>query len=56
MSIEGRIGRRKAVVTRFSMLEAILQDELDVDPDEETAALFRQLMREIEQSRQTLKG
>lgn len=55
ISIEGRIGRRKAVVTRFSRLEAILQDELDVDPDEETAALFRQIMREIEQSRRTLK-
>lgn len=56
ISIEGRIGRRKAVVTRFSKLEAVLQDELNVDPDEETAALFRQIMREIEQSRRTLKS
>lgn len=56
MSIEGRIGRRKAVVERFSKLEAILQDELDVDPDEETAALFRQVMREMEQSRKTVQS
>jgi DNA-binding SARP family transcriptional activator len=56
ISIEGRIGRRKAVVTRFSKLEAVLQDELDVDPDEETAALFRQIMREIERTHRTLKS
>lgn len=51
MAIEGRLGRRKAVSERFNKLQAILQDELDVDPDEETAELFRKVMSEIERAR-----
>lgn len=56
MSIEGRIGRSKAVLKRFNKLEAVLQDELDVDPDEETSALLRQIMREVEERKRALKA
>jgi transcriptional activator len=56
MAIEGRIGRSKAVVKRFNKLEAVLQDELDVDPDEETSALLRQIMREVEERKRSLAG
>lgn len=56
MAIEGRIGRSKAVVKRFNKLEAILQDELDVDPDEETSALLRQIMRESEERKRSLRS
>ncbi|MGH2703691.1 MAG: BTAD domain-containing putative transcriptional regulator [Actinomycetota bacterium] len=54
MAIEGRLGRRRALYARLQRLEAVLQDELDVDPDEETAALFRKLMGEIERGRRPL--
>lgn len=47
MAIEGQLGRRKAVSERFNKLQAVLQDELDEDPDEETAELFRRVMSEI---------
>lgn len=56
MALEGRIGRTKAVLKRYNKLEAILQDELDVDPDEETAGLVRQIMRESEEKKRALKG
>lgn len=55
MAIEGRLGRRKAVSERFNKLQAILQDELDEDPDEETAELFRKVMSEIERTRKDAK-
>ena len=44
ISIEGQLGRRDAIRKRFDLLEAILQDELDVDPSEETAELVRSLL------------
>lgn len=49
IAMEGRLGRRDAVIKRFSVLEAVLQDELDVDPDDETAALVRKILGEREQ-------
>jgi DNA-binding SARP family transcriptional activator len=55
MAIEGRLGRRKAVHERLNKLQAILQDELDVDPDEETASLFRGVMANLERERKALR-
>lgn len=51
MAIEGRLGRRKAVLHRFNILQAVLQDEIDADPDEETLQLVRQLMNEMDRAR-----
>lgn len=56
MAIEGRLGRREAVMQRFNVLEAVLQDELDVDPSEQTAALLRSVLAEIEKERRSVKS
>lgn len=56
IAIEGRLGRRESVIQRFNVLEAVLQDELDVDPSEQTAALLRSVLAEIEKERRSVKS
>lgn len=43
MTIEATRGRRAVALRRYRRLEAILEQEIDVDPDPETQALAKQL-------------
>jgi DNA-binding SARP family transcriptional activator len=44
MAIEVSVGRRAAALSRYRKLEAILEEELGVDPDPETQAFVGQLV------------
>ena len=43
MAIEAALGRRAAAVTRYRRFEALMDEQLGVEPDPETQALVRQL-------------
>lgn len=55
IAMEGRLGRRKAVLHRFNVLQAVLQDEIDVDPDEETLQLVRKVLAEMDRTRSAVR-
>lgn len=44
MAIEVSVGRRAAALSRYRKLEAVLDEELGVEPDPETQALVRRLV------------
>lgn len=50
ITIEGQLRRRNNVIRRFNKLEAVLQDELDEDPDEDTAQLVRKVLNDLDRS------
>ncbi len=51
IAIEGGLGRRKAVHLRFRRLQAILEDEVDADPEDETLELMRKVLSGLERTR-----
>lgn len=55
IAMEGRLGRRKAVLQRFNILQAVLQDEVDADPDEETLQLVRTVLAEMDRARSSVR-
>jgi DNA-binding SARP family transcriptional activator len=46
MAIEAALGRRAAALARYRKLEAILDEQLGVEPDPETQRLMRQLVHQ----------
>lgn len=46
MAIDASVGRRAAALTRYRRLEATLDRDLGVEPDPETQALVRELLRQ----------
>jgi DNA-binding SARP family transcriptional activator len=46
MAIEAGLGRRAAALSRYKKIEAVLENELGVEPDPETQDLVRQLVHQ----------